>query len=244
MYGSTRRRLLCADAWDPSVDSVGVAGYYVYGDKVNGPGEDKDPVRVVVDKPEYTVRGLGCGQSADLTLVAFDDSHNRSDRSNATVTPPPARTRSRPHRRQGSCRSRRARTRSCSPGPLPSDNVGVVEYAVYRDLQRTTSFAEPSAIGGLACGSTTRTPSTPLTPPAIARRSARCLCERLPARRRCCQATPPPPSTPTGLAASFVSQTGLALSWNASSDNVAVTGYDVYRNGAKVASGSAASASQ
>ena len=33
-----------------------------------------------------------------------------------------------------------------------------------------------------------------------------------------------------------MSQTGLALGWNASSDNVAVTGYDVYRNGAKVAS--------
>ena len=57
-----------------------------------------------------------------------------------------------------------------------------------------------------------------------------------------CSTTPPPttdtisPSTPTGLAASNIAQTGLALNWNASSDNVGVTGYDVYRNGARVAS--------
>ncbi|MEM7551901.1 MAG: M4 family metallopeptidase [Bacteroidota bacterium] len=36
------------------------------------------------------------------------------------------------------------------------------------------------------------------------------------------------PSTPSGLAASGVTQTELSLNWNASSDNVGVTGYDVY----------------
>ena len=41
------------------------------------------------------------------------------------------------------------------------------------------------------------------------------------------------PSAPSGLAAANVTQTGLTLTWNASSDNVAVTGYDVYRNGTK-----------
>ena len=42
-----------------------------------------------------------------------------------------------------------------------------------------------------------------------------------------------PPSAPTGLAASNVTQSGLDLSWNSSSDNVGVTGYDVYRNGTR-----------
>ncbi len=37
------------------------------------------------------------------------------------------------------------------------------------------------------------------------------------------------PSTPTGLAASNVQQTTLTLSWTASTDNVAVTGYDIYQ---------------
>lgn len=37
------------------------------------------------------------------------------------------------------------------------------------------------------------------------------------------------PSVPTELAASAVTQTTLTLNWNASSDNVGVTGYDVYQ---------------
>ena len=39
------------------------------------------------------------------------------------------------------------------------------------------------------------------------------------------------PTTPTGLAASALTSTSLTLSWNASTDNVAVTGYNVYCNG-------------
>jgi cellulose 1,4-beta-cellobiosidase len=37
------------------------------------------------------------------------------------------------------------------------------------------------------------------------------------------------PSTPTGLAVTGTTSTTASLSWNASTDNVAVTGYDVYR---------------
>lgn len=39
------------------------------------------------------------------------------------------------------------------------------------------------------------------------------------------------PSTPTGLVSSNITETSFTLSWNASSDNVAVTGYDVYLDG-------------
>src|SRR5439155_6018106 len=51
------------------------------------------------------------------------------------------------------------------------------------------------------------------------------------------------PSTPAGLAASAVTSTSLTLSWNASTDNVEVTGYRVYRNGTLVASPGGTSAS-
>ncbi|HEY7042458.1 MAG TPA: PQQ-dependent sugar dehydrogenase [Nocardioidaceae bacterium] len=43
-----------------------------------------------------------------------------------------------------------------------------------------------------------------------------------------------PPSVPTGLTATAVSQTQINLAWNASSDNVGVTGYNVFRNGTLV----------
>jgi chitodextrinase len=39
------------------------------------------------------------------------------------------------------------------------------------------------------------------------------------------------PSTPAGLASSNITETSVTLSWTASSDNVGVTGYDIYVNG-------------
>ena len=44
-----------------------------------------------------------------------------------------------------------------------------------------------------------------------------------------------PPSRLRGLAVSRITQTGLTLRWNASRDNVGVTGYDLYRDRTKVA---------
>ena len=43
-----------------------------------------------------------------------------------------------------------------------------------------------------------------------------------------------PPSTPTGLAASGVGPTAFTMSWNASTDNVGVTGYRVFLNGSQI----------
>jgi chitodextrinase len=45
-----------------------------------------------------------------------------------------------------------------------------------------------------------------------------------------------PPSTPTGLSATAVSSSQINLSWGASTDNVGVAAYDVYRSGNRIAS--------
>ena len=42
------------------------------------------------------------------------------------------------------------------------------------------------------------------------------------------------PTAPTNLAASAITQSSLTLNWTASTDNVGVTGYDVFRNGTKI----------
>lgn len=44
------------------------------------------------------------------------------------------------------------------------------------------------------------------------------------------------PTIPTGLASSNITETSFTLSWNASSDNIGVTGYDVYSNGSLLGS--------
>ena len=43
-----------------------------------------------------------------------------------------------------------------------------------------------------------------------------------------------PPSTPTGLTATPVSSTDISLAWTASTDDVGVLGYSIFRNGVKV----------
>ena len=50
------------------------------------------------------------------------------------------------------------------------------------------------------------------------------------------QADTQAPTAPASLAASNVAQTTLSLNWSASTDNVAVTGYDVYRGATKIKS--------
>ena len=43
-----------------------------------------------------------------------------------------------------------------------------------------------------------------------------------------------PPSVPAGLSASAIGTTSFTLSWSASTDNVGVTGYEVFRNGMSI----------
>jgi chitodextrinase/glucose/arabinose dehydrogenase len=50
-----------------------------------------------------------------------------------------------------------------------------------------------------------------------------------------------PPSVPGNVRSGNVTQTGLTLSWDASTDDVGVTGYDVYQNGILIGSGSGTS---
>jgi len=45
-----------------------------------------------------------------------------------------------------------------------------------------------------------------------------------------------PPTVPTGLTATSVTASSVSLQWNASTDNVGVTGYTIYRNGSQVGS--------
>ncbi len=51
-----------------------------------------------------------------------------------------------------------------------------------------------------------------------------------------------PPTVPTGLAVTGVTANSVSLKWNASTDNVGVTGYTIYRNGTAVGTTGGASA--
>ncbi|PTA46546.1 PQQ-dependent sugar dehydrogenase [Micromonospora sp. RP3T] len=113
------------------------------------------------------------------------------------------------------------------------DNVGVAFYDIYHDGQLVTSVsgrtltATLSVVQGVtwgwyvnardAAGNVSQASSTlPVTPPF-------------------CQQDTSPPSTPTILAAT-VNGTDVTVTWSASTDNIAVTGYTILRNGMAVGS--------
>lgn len=112
--------------------------------------------------------------------------------------------------------------------PAASDNVGVTAYDVYRGSTLAgTTAATTFQVTGLSGATTytftvrardaagnTSTPSGPVTVTTPA-----------------CPVDTTPPTQPGTPAASSVTSTSAVLSWTASTDNVGVTGYDIYRDG-------------
>ncbi|TMH84823.1 MAG: hypothetical protein E6H45_10580, partial [Betaproteobacteria bacterium] len=118
-----------------------------------------------------------------------------------------------------------------------SDNVGVSGYRVFRNgAQIATTSATSFPNTGLS-------PSTTYSYTVAAFDAA----GNLSAQSSSASATTPappdttPPSVPTGLRATAVSSSQINLSWAASSDNVGVSGYRVFRDGAQIATTSATS---
>jgi chitodextrinase len=110
-----------------------------------------------------------------------------------------------------------------------TDNVGVTGYDVFRNgtqvgTTTTTSYQD-----------TGLTPDTTYSYTVAAYDAAGNVSEQSTAASATTQAPDTtPPSVPTGLTANAVSSTQINLSWTASTDNVGVTGYDVFRNGTQV----------
>ena len=319
-------------AWEPAQDNVRVAGYYVSA----ATGR-----RATVTGTTYTVRGLACGESTALAVVAFDDARNRSPKATTTVSTAACPDTLPPTTPSGFRQTATTQDSIVLAWTPSSDDVGVVGYALYEGLMRIATTAEPTAtLAGLSCGSTyalqvdavdaagnrsqfgsafaqtlpcddRQAPTTPAglavtsrtaasvslawspstdavgvdgyrvtlngTPAAEVTGPSTTVSEltcgtaysvgvrafdaagnesqeaKLDASTSACpaQSPPPPPpadttspSAPSGLLASNVTQGGLDLTWNSSSDDVGVTGYDVYRNGTRIATVASTSSSQ
>ena len=119
-----------------------------------------------------------------------------------------------------------------------SDNVGVTGYQVFRcQGSGCTSFAQVGTASGTTFNDTGLAAVTSYSYQVRAVDAAGNQGPFSNTASATTQAQPDtsPPSTPTGLAVSGVTQTAMTLSWNASSDNVGVTGYRLYLNGSQVA---------
>jgi chitodextrinase len=115
-----------------------------------------------------------------------------------------------------------------------ADNVGVTGYIIYRDGATLASVSGTT----LSYSDTAVSPSTTYSYTVDAFDAA----GNHSAQSSPVSVTTPalqdtqPPSVPIGLTATATSATQVNLSWQASADNVGVTGYIIYRDGATLAS--------
>jgi chitodextrinase len=219
-----------AIAWSASTDNVGVAGYGVY---VNGANVQSKT------QPGATVSGLACGTAYTLAVDAFDLAGNRSTKASVVGTTAPCADTQAPSTPANVAVTSRTATSVALSWSASSDNVGVVGYGLYQDATLTGTTAVTTGIfSNLACGSAFTLALDSYD--AAGNRSGRAT---ITASTTACPDTAPP-SMPTGLSTSNVTGTSMTLGWNASTDNVGVTGYDVYRNGARMASVTGTSSSQ
>jgi chitodextrinase len=117
-----------------------------------------------------------------------------------------------------------------------TDNVGVTGYDLYLNgSAQGTTTSTSYGFSGLACG-TTYTLGVDAFDAATNKSSQ----ASTPATTSACPDSTPP-SDPTGLTVNSAASTSITVSWTASTDNVAVTGYGLYVGGQSVGSATATS---
>jgi chitodextrinase len=208
--------------WTASTDNVGVASYVIY--------RDGGYLKAVVGATFYDVTGLVLGTTYSFTVKAKDAAGNSSATSNAAKVTAVA---------VGSGVDVVAPT---APSSLvasgvtdksvkltwvaSSDNVGVASYVVYRNgaYIKTVVGATLFDATGLTLGSS-----------YVFTVKAKDAAGNISAASNGVTVTTKDvtaPSAPSGLTASDITDKGVKLTWLAATDNVGVTSYAIYRNGA------------
>ena len=210
-------------SWTASTDNVGVTGYDVFQGTTN---------IGTVTGTTTNITALTPNTSYTFTVKAKDAAGNISAASNAvTFTTTSTVDTQAPSAPSSLASSNVTQTTVDLSWSASTDNVGVTGYDVYQGgsviatvtatnyqvtgLTASTAYAfsvkAKDAAGNVSNASNTANVTT-LAPPDT-------------------QA----PSAPSSLTSSNITQSGVDLAWTASTDNVGVTGYDVYQGGSVIA---------
>ena len=231
--------------WAASTDNVKVTGYKVYrnGSQI-----------ATVTTTSYSNSGLAASTSYSYTVSAYDAAGNGSSQSAAaSVTTPAAPDTQSPtipsnvtatavssakvNRSWSLIGVQGGQTTSVASSAqinlswsASTDNVKVAGYKVFRNgVQVATTAGTLYADDNLA-------PSTTYTYTASAYDAAGNVSGQSAAASATTPAAPDTqaPSVPSGVTAKAISSTQINLSWAASTDNVGVTGYKIFRNGSQI----------
>jgi fibronectin type 3 domain-containing protein len=207
-------------AWDPANDDVGVTGYRVYRGGTNVGQVDGGTLA-------YTDTGLTDATQYTYTVTAIDAVGHESAASNslqATTldgTSPTSPTGLTAAGVAGQNRINLSWTAS-------TDNVGVTGYRIYRDGSATPL----DSVGGTTTtySDTAVAPGTQYTYTVTAIDAA--ANESPPSNSATATSSDTvAPLPPTTVTATTVSDTQINLAWSGASDNIGVTGYQIFRNG-------------
>jgi fibronectin type 3 domain-containing protein len=207
-------------SWSPSTDDVGVTGYQIWrgphGGTLTQIGSTSGTGTTYSDT---TAVGT---TSYDYQVTAFDAAGNVSGPSNtATVTTPDGQ----PPTQPGNFHlTGTTQTSIAVAWDASTDNVGVAGYNVYvgtGPANPTTNTTYTAT--GLNCGTTYA-----LAVEAYDAAGNKSTQATLSASTAACPDTQPP-SAPTNLSATVVNSSQVNLSWTASTDNVGVTAYEIWR---------------
>jgi hypothetical protein len=208
--------------WDTATDDIGVTGYDVYSDGVKV-GTERSRTQHVFD--------VVCGHDYTFGVVAFDAAGNRSDQATVTAStddcPPLDKT---PPSDPSDLQVTLAGSSATLTWRDSTDDTAVVGYDIYSGGAKVATEAEASHAFAVSCGHTYTfgVVAFDLAGNRSHMVTAHVTTPDCPAGDRT------PPSKPVGLQVTL-SGGSAWLSWSPSTDNVGVTGYDVYAGSTKIA---------
>src|SRR5262245_738756 len=217
--------------WNASTDNVGVTGYQI--ERCQGAGCSIFSLVTTVTGTSYSNTGLSPSTSYSYRVRATDSAGNLSGFSNvATATTqglPDTTPPSVPSDLTGSGASVSQINLTWTAS---TDNVAVAGYKIYRNgnqigTSTIASFQDTALSAGTSYSYAVSAYDAAGNNSA---QSASVNASTLPDTTA--------PSVPTNLTLQVVSSTQINLNWNASTDNVAVAGYRIYRDGAFLRSSS------
>jgi fibronectin type 3 domain-containing protein len=213
--------------WSASTDDVGVTGYNVYRDGVQIDS-------VAAPQTAYSDPSVQASTTYTYKVTAFDAAGNESAKSSgakATTSGPP--DTQDPSVPQDVAAVALDSTDAKVTWSASTDNVGVTAYNIYRDGTRTDSvggtkltYTDPNVQAGST--HTYKVTAQDAAGNESAKSAGASVTMPMPGDVQA-------PTVPKNVAATVQDSFHVKVTWSASTDNVGVAGYDVYRGGVRVA---------
>lgn len=205
-------------SWSGAPDNHGTAAYDVY----------KDGIFVAsTTGTQYTIGSLTENGTYTLGVISRDAAGNVSQPAQITVSTDVTA----PDAPDGIIDTNKTETSFKLAWNTATDNLGVVSYEVFKDGEKiaTVSSAQHSAVGGYAV--TGLKPNTAYVFTVKAKDAAGNVSPASTELTVTAVQDSIAPTTPTGLKVTNTASSQLRVTWSPATDNVAVNGYEIYKNG-------------